>query len=169
MEQGLPICWAYLQTLSADIPHLATCAMPCTQASNTHTQHTFVLLIVWGCFWPECVALLTPLTLLWHKAFPPHVEGIPTVNAIPTSHPALVVGHPPIQKMKHPNGECGRNPNTGWGFQLKETLSLPNGLYEEIQISGFEYSANPTHFLMFGSDVCPWIRKSTSQLEIVCE
>lgn len=155
MEQGLPICRAYLRTHSADIPHLATCAMPRTQASNTRAQRAFAPLIVRGRFRPECVALSTPLALPWHKTFPPHVEGIPAVDAIPTSHPALAVGHSPIQKMKRPNGECGRNPNTGRGFQLKETLSLPNGLYEEIQVSGFECSANPTHFLMFGSGVCP--------------
>ena len=113
----------------------ATCIMPRTQASKTRAQRAFAPLIVRARFRPESVILSTSLTLPWRKTFPPHVEGIPATDATPTSHSGSANGRPPTTKMKCPNGECSRNPSTGRGYQLKETLKLPDDLYEEILVS----------------------------------
>ena len=62
--------------------------------------------------WSEGLILSTSPALPWCKIYSPHIEGIPATDATPTSRPSSVNGHQPATKIKHPTGECGRNPST---------------------------------------------------------
>lgn len=114
-----------------------TSIMPRAQVPNTRSQRAFAPLIVRTCFRSEGLILSTSSALPWRKIYPPHVEGISATDATPTSQPSSVNGHQPATKIKRPTGECGRNPSTGRGFQLKETMKLPDDLYEEMLASSF--------------------------------
>ena len=95
------------------------------------------------------------VVLPWHKTFLPHVGGLPDIDANLKPHSDSANDHLPMTKIKHPSGECGRNPSTGRGFQLKETLQLSDGLYKEILVIYFAWSVSPyPHLLMLYTGIC---------------
>ena len=103
---------------------------------------SFCPLIIWIHFQSKGLILSTSPALPWCKLYPPHVQGIPATDTTPTSWPSSVNGHQPATKIKHPTVECGINPSTGQGFQLKETMKLPDDLYKEMLANSF---AQPVH------------------------
>ena len=94
-------------------------------------QRAFAPLILRATFLPE--RLHTPPPLPWLATFPPHVDGsLPNDNPLPDSEGSSV-RKTVLVKMKRPNGEPGRSGDRG--FNLKSTLDLPGGMYEEVLVS----------------------------------
>lgn len=115
-----------------------TIDMPCIRNSDTRAQQAFAPLIVRCVFCSEVVLPSQFPTLLWRETFPLHVEGVPPADSTPSStisSPVPTYGSD--GKLKRPSGERSRK-QQGRGFQLKETLNLPDGLYEEIVVSDFK-------------------------------
>ena len=130
--------------------------MPRAQVVNTRVQRAFAPLIVRAPFQPERVFPSTFVVVLpWRKTFLPHVGGLPDIDANLTPRSDSANDRLPTTKIKRPSGECGRNPSTGRGFQLKETLQLSDGLYEEILVIYFAWSVSPyPHLLMLYTGIC---------------
>ena len=140
--------------------------MPRAQVVNTRIQRAFAPLIVWAPFQPERVFPSTFVVILpWCKTFLPHVGAYQTSTPI-WHHIDTANDHLPTTKIKHPSGECGRNPSAGQGFQLKETLQLSDGLYEEILVIYFAWSVSPyPHLLMLYTGICSQICDAKPECE----
>jgi hypothetical protein len=107
--------------------------MPRIATPNNRIQHAFAPLVLRTCFQAERLITLPPLP--WHVNFPPHVDGIPTDDPPPSEREA---NKAPLIKMKRPAGEPGRKGERG--FNLKATLDLPEGIYDELLVSQCQVS-----------------------------
>jgi hypothetical protein len=107
--------------------------MPRIATPNNRVQRAFAPLVLRTCFQAE--RFITLPSLPWHVTFPPHVDGIPTDDPPPSEREA---NKAPLIKMKRPAGEPGRKGERG--FNLKATLDLPEGIYDELLVSQCQVS-----------------------------
>jgi hypothetical protein len=104
--------------------------MPRVESTTRRVQHAFAPLLFRTRFQPE--GLLTPPPLPWQTIFPPHVDGKPAEDT-PLAENRDTVAKVPLIKMKRPSGEPGRKGDRG--FNLRSTLQLPEGTYEDLLVS----------------------------------
>ncbi|KIM80260.1 hypothetical protein PILCRDRAFT_9794 [Piloderma croceum F 1598] len=102
--------------------------MPRIETPKHRVQRAFAPFIFKAGFRPE--RLLTPPPLPWLATFPPHNDGqLPINDSLPNSE-GSTASKVVLVKMKRPNGEPGRSGERG--FNLKSTLNLPKGIYEDM-------------------------------------
>jgi hypothetical protein len=105
--------------------------MPHVQSTTHRIQCAFAPLILRASFWPECLS--DAHSLPWLSVFPLHDDSIPEEGQ--KELPAQQAGEsllPATVKKPRPKGEPGR---TGvCGFNVKASLELPDGVYENLQV-----------------------------------
>jgi hypothetical protein len=107
--------------------------MPRIETPKHRVQRAFAPLLFKATFQPE--RRLTPPPLPWLATFPPHVDGqLPIDDPLPDSE-SSTASQVVLVKMKRPNGEPGRSEKRG--FNLKSTLDLPKGIYEDVLVSPY--------------------------------
>ena len=104
--------------------------MPRVKSTQNRIQRAFAPLLFSAHFQPE--RLRAPPTLPWHITFPPHVDGTPAEDA-PLVEDRESRAKVPLIKLKRPPGEPGRKGERG--FNLKSTLQLPEGIYDDLLVS----------------------------------
>ena len=106
--------------------------MPRVPSPKTAVQHAFSPLMFRAQFSSEVTLYTThPSQLPWQITYPLHGEGTPAddINlALGGS-----VSQAPSAKMKHPMGEPGQAAPRS--FPVKETLGLPNLMYDQMLVS----------------------------------
>lgn len=107
--------------------------MPPDRVSTTRAQRAFAPLIIRTNLRSEKLTSNELFTLPWRKPYPPHVQGIPAADAIPSFHPEPAPVSP-LEKIQRPKGAARRKPATGRGFQLRESLNL-GSIYDEMLVS----------------------------------
>ena len=104
--------------------------MPRVKSTQNRIQRAFAPLLFSAHFQPE--RLRAPPTLPWHITFPPHVDGTPAEDA-PLAEDRESRAKVPLIKLKRPSGEPGQKGERG--FNLKSTLQLPEGIYDDLLVS----------------------------------
>ena len=104
--------------------------MPRVKSTQNRIQRAFAPLLFSAHFQPE--RLCAPPTLPWHITFPPHVDGTLAEDA-PLAEDRESRAKVPLIKLKRPPGEPGRKGERG--FNLKSTLQLPEGIYDDLLVS----------------------------------
>jgi hypothetical protein len=105
--------------------------MPRIETPKHRVQRAFAPFLFKTGFQPE--RLLTPPPLPWLATFPPHVDGQLSIDDPLPDSEGSAASKVVLVKMKKPNGEPGRSRVRG--FNLKSTLDLPEGIYENVVVS----------------------------------
>ena len=107
-------------------------SMPRVPSPKTAVQRAFSPLMFRARFSSEVTLYTThPSQLPWRITYPLHGEGTPADDINLASGGS--VSQAPSAKMKHPMGEPGQAAPRS--FPVKETLGLPNLMYDQMLVS----------------------------------
>lgn len=112
--------------------------MPRVTKTRNTIQRAYVPLISHARFKPERLsACLEPLP--WRITYPPHGLGIipPEKSVTASTADSTASSTAPTIKIPRPSGEPGRPGDQG--FSVKDSLKLPDGVYDELLVSYTRY------------------------------